>query len=215
MIRNNEKMTAVEIQRWYLVKAKEYAGFNPETVDKEVLEAWEEAVEKIAQDPRLLAKKVDWLIKRELLEAELSRWDANWNDYHRKIITVKGEEEYLSERLKMIELQYHDVRPEYGLYYLLESCGEVERLTNNEEIENAVFYPPEDTRAYFRGHCIRKFREFVESANWDCLVFNCGSEKPLERIRMTDPTKGTKALTGELIQSSRTAADLISKIKRE
>lgn len=215
MMLNGEKMTAVEIQRWYLAKAKEYVGANPNAVDRAALEAWDEAVEKIAENPRLLAKKVDWLIKKELLELELSRWDANWNNYHQKIIRVKGEEEYLSERLKMIELQYHDIRPEYGLYYLLESCGKVDRLTKNEEIENAVFYPPEDTRAYFRGHCIRKFREAVKSANWDCLIFNRGPDRPLERIWMLDPAKGTKVLTGELINSSRTAADLISKIKRE
>lgn len=213
LMRNGEKMTAVEIQRWYLNKAKEYAQANPDAVDKDALEAWEETVEKIAEDPRLLARKVDWMIKKELLEAELARREADWSDYHRKIITIGGEEEYLSERLKMIELQYHDIRPEYGLYYLLESCGEVDRLTKNEEIENAMFYPPEDTRAFFRGHCIRKFREAIVAANWDCLVFNCDPQKPLERIRMIDPAKGTKALTGELINSCRTALDLILKIK--
>ena len=56
-----------------------------------------------------------------------------------------------------IDLQYHDVRRDKGLYYRLEAAGKVERLTTDDEVDRAIMDPPEDTRAYFRGRCISMY----------------------------------------------------------
>ena len=62
--------------------------------------------------------------------------------------------EWTDPKLQAIDLQYHDVRRERGLYYRLDAGGKVERLTTDEEVDIAVMEPPIDTRAYFRGRCI-------------------------------------------------------------
>jgi proteasome accessory factor A len=51
----------------------------------------------------------------------------------------------------MIDLQYHDIRPGKGLYYKLEESEAVEPLVTDDEISKAIYDPPKDTRAYFRG----------------------------------------------------------------
>ncbi len=43
-----------------------------------------------------------------------------------------------------LELQYHDLRPDKGLYYTLERQGRAERIVT----EAAIYQPPHDTRAY-------------------------------------------------------------------
>ena len=58
----------------------------------------------------------------------------------------------------MIDLQYHDIRPGKGLYYKLEESDAVERLVTDDEITKAIYDPPKDTRAYFRGMCLQKLR---------------------------------------------------------
>jgi proteasome accessory factor A len=108
----------------------------------------------------------------------------------------------------MLDLQYHDIRPDRGLYFLLERRGEVERIVSNEEIEAAVTTPPADTRAYFRGECIRRYSGAVFGVNWDSISFNLG-EEPIKRILMNEPLKGTKNHVEQLLNSSPTVSDLV------
>jgi proteasome accessory factor A len=108
----------------------------------------------------------------------------------------------------MLDLQYHDVRPDKGLYYLLERRGEVDRIVENEAIERAIFDPPTDTRAYFRGECIRRYPDSVFGVNWDSISFNVGDE-PIKRILMNEPLKGTKAHVQDLLDASTTVDILV------
>ena len=108
----------------------------------------------------------------------------------------------------MLDLQYHDVRPDKGLYFLLERRGEVDRIVEPEEIERAVTVPPSDTRAYFRGECIRRYPDAVFGVNWDSISFNVG-EEPIKRILMNEPLKGTRAHVEDLLNASPTASVLV------
>ena len=49
------------------------------------------------------------------------------------------------------------------------------------------------------------------AANWDSIVFDIGTD-PLRRVPMMEPLRGTKGLTGDLLASCRSAAELISKL---
>ena len=60
-------------------------------------------------------------------------------------------------RIKLMDLQYHDVRPDRGLFYTLERGDHIERIVEEEEIQRAELTPPPGTRAYFRGRCASKF----------------------------------------------------------
>jgi proteasome accessory factor A len=59
----------------------------------------------------------------------------------------------------MLDLAYHDVTRDRGLYYLLERQGRVERVLDDESIEHAMTHAPPDTRAALRGRFIRAAKE--------------------------------------------------------
>jgi proteasome accessory factor A len=109
----------------------------------------------------------------------------------------------------MLDLQYHDIRREKGLYYVLERRGEVERIVTDADIDLAIDEPPGDTRAYLRGMCLKKFRQQVFSVNWDSLAFNL-DEGDIRRIALDDPLQGTKAQVAKAIEAATSAAELLA-----
>jgi proteasome accessory factor A len=62
-------------------------------------------------------------------------------------------------RVFMLDLQYHDLRLNRGVYYLLERKGLVERVLDDDEIIKAKTEPPPDTRARMRGEFIKLARQ--------------------------------------------------------
>ena len=83
---------------------------------------------------------------------------------------------------------------------------------SDEEIIAAIHTPPEDTRAYFRGECLRRFPSQVFGVNWDSISFGVDGE-PIKRILMAEPLKGTKAHVDDLLESSSGAADLVKNLR--
>jgi Pup amidohydrolase len=72
----------------------------------------------------------------------------------------------------------------------------------------AVESPPEDTRAYFRGECLRRYPAQVAAASWDSVIFDLGRES-LVRVPTLEPLRGTKAHVGKLLDRSPTAESLV------
>jgi len=187
------RLTAVQMQQEFLEAALRY--FSSREIDpitKDVLVRWEQTLGKLAEDPMQLDREVDWVIKRKVIEEYMSRRKVDWGH----------------PQVQMLDLQYHDIRPDRGLYHLLERRGEVDRIVSDEEITRAVEIAPDDTRAYFRGECIRRYPDAVFGVNWDSISFNVG-EDPIKRILMNEPLKGTKAHVKELFDASPTATDLV------
>jgi proteasome accessory factor A len=170
---NGKKMSAVEIQREYLEMALAYAAGNPvDSVTEDVLQKWQQILECLAGDPMDAASRVDWVIKKALIESFLERKGLDWQD----------------SQAQMLDLQYHDSRPDKGLYYMLERQGRVERIVEDHEIIHAIHSPPETTRAYFRGECLRRYPDEVFGVNWDSISFGLGDE-PIKRVMMAEPLK--------------------------
>ncbi len=187
------RLTAVQVQQEYLEMAQRYfASRDIDPLTKDVMVRWEKVLEKLADDPLQLDREVDWVIKHKIMRSYQNRHGVDWQH----------------PQIAMLDLQYHDVRPEKGLYHLLERRGEVDRIIDNEEIERAVFDPPTDTRAYFRGECIRRYPDAVFGVNWDSISFNVGDE-PIKRILMNEPLKGTKAHVKDLLEASTSAETLV------
>jgi proteasome accessory factor A len=82
----------------------------------------------------------------------------------------------------------------------------------DEEIAAAIHTPPADTRAYFRGECLKRYGSAVFGVNWDSISFGVDGE-PIKRILMAEPLKGTKAHVEELLENSPTAADLVKNLR--
>ncbi|MDE0910610.1 MAG: depupylase/deamidase Dop [Myxococcota bacterium] len=193
---NGKKMTAVQLQAEYLEAALRYAATRDiDPIVQDVIEKWQYVIEKLAGDPMDLHREIDWISKKKLIETFMDRKELDWRDH----------------QVGMLDLQYHDTRPEKGLYFMLERQGRVERIVTDEEIAAAVYNPPKDTRAYFRGECLRRYPAEVFGVNWDSISFGV-EDQPVKRIMMSEPLKGTAAHVEDLLDSSSTAADLVSKL---
>jgi proteasome accessory factor A len=196
-LESGKHLTAVQIQREYLEMAHQYLASRAcEAWEKDVLEKWTFVLECLGRDPMELDRKIDWVIKKSLVEGFMERKSLDWD----------------AAQVQMLDLQYHDLRPDKGLYYMLERQGRVERIVRDEEIAAAVTRPPEDTRAYFRGECLRRYGAAVFGVNWDSISFSVDDE-PIKRIMMIEPLKGSKAHVQELLDNSPTAADLVENLR--
>lgn len=194
---NGKSATALEIQLELLATAKKWAessdisSVGEESVEL-ILQHWAEVLDLLQSDQEKLVGKLDWVTKRYLLDAYSDRHGCNPGD----------------PRLSALDLQYHDLRPGKSL---ARKAG-LETLFTEEQVRAAVTQAPEDTRAYFRGEVVSKFRDSIVAANWDSVVLDTGSNS-LQRIPMIEPTRGTKELIGELLDSCDTAQDLIARLK--
>ncbi len=194
---DGRKLTAVEMQGEFLELAQKYFLKHEATAEqRDLVKKWEYVLSKLAKEPRDLHREIDWVIKLSLIESYMDRKDLDWD----------------ASQVQMLDLQYHDLRPEKGLYNLLERQGKVERIVTDEEIQTAIINPPEDTRAYFRGECLRKYGSQVFGVNWDSISFGIG-EEPIKRVLMAEPLKGSKQHVEDLLKSSPTAADLVANLR--
>ncbi|MCH7709838.1 MAG: proteasome accessory factor PafA2 [Myxococcales bacterium] len=192
-LENGKKITAVQLQAEYLEMALSYvASHSVEPFVADVIDKWEHVIGCLERDPMELDRQIDWVMKKSLIETFMERKSVDWN----------------SPQVQMLDLQYHDLRPDKGLYYLLERQGRAERVVTDVEINAATVKPPEDTRAYFRGECLRRYGSAVFGVNWDSISFSIG-EQSIKRIMMEEPLKGSKVHVDELLNNSPTAADLV------
>jgi len=193
---DGRRLSAIELQTEYLDRARKFVddrlgdSADEQTVD--VLDRWESTLTRLEQDPMLLADELDWVAKLRLLNGYRERDGLDWD----------------SPRLQLVDLQYADVRPEKGLYNRLVARGAMKTLISAADAESAMDSPPLDTRAYFRGECLRRYGASVAAASWDSVIFDVGRES-LVRVPMLEPERGSFAHVGELLDRSPTAADLI------
>lgn len=188
--------TAIAVQHAYLKAAQDfYACHELSQVTKDVLVRWEDVLDRLERDPRSLVRELDWVAKRYLIESYMERKSCGWDD----------------SRVRLMDLQYHDVRPDRGLYYTLERSHMIERVVLDHEIARAEFTPPVGTRAYFRGQCVKKYPSAVYGASWTSVLFDIGQNK-IKRIPLMEPLRGTESLTGELLAQAETAAALLAKL---
>ena len=196
-LRDGRRMTALEVQQAYLEMAQRHVDRRSEDDGQaaDVLRRWAEALEDLAVDPMRCADRLDWPAKLRLLEGYRSRDGLAWGD----------------SRLHLVDLQYSDVRPEKGLYHRLVSRGSMQRLLSDDEVTHAMVHPPSDTRAFFRGECLRRYPAQVAAASWDSVVFDLGREN-LVRIPTMEPLRGTRDHVGALFESTSSAQELVDTI---
>jgi len=189
-------ITALDLQGEYHDRAAKFVadrlGDDVDDQTRDVLERWESVLSRLASDPMQLATELDWVAKLRLLEGYRDRDGLDWD----------------SPRLQLVDLQYADVRPEKGLYHRLVQRGAMKTLVEPDQAVAAMNTPPDDTRAFFRGECLRRYGTSVAAASWDSVIFDIGRES-LVRVPMLEPLRGTRAHVGELLDRSPTAAALI------
>ena len=196
LLRNGQRSTALEIQWGLLERAKKYERTHGleavgEAEGHEVLALWEGILAGLEHNPDSVAHQVDWIAKRRIVEAYAHRHDVAPGD----------------ARLKALDLQYHDLRPDRCL---ARRVG-LDVLVDDADVRDAMVHPPLTTRAYFRGRCLAKWPGEIVAANWDSMVFDIGRE-PLRRVPMMEPLRGTAESVARLIDESDTPAELLARL---
>ncbi len=197
-LKDGRRATPIELQWHYLEQAQRYAKDREAPAwAGDVLATWERVLGALEEDPMRLDGVVDWVTKYRLMQRYVERDGVAWDD----------------AKLKLVDVQYHDVRQDRGLYNRMAAAGRVERLVTEDEIRAAVAHPPRDTRAYFRGRCLEKFRDSVAAAGWDSIIFDVGRDT-LQRVPMMDPGRGGADQTEELLDRVTSAAELLDALQR-
>jgi proteasome accessory factor A len=160
-----------------------------------VLQEWESVLTRLGDDPMQLAGELDWVAKLRLLEGFRDRDGLDWS----------------APRLHAVDLQYADIRPDKGLYHRLVSRGSMRTLIDPDDIAAAVGSPPSDTRAYFRGECLRRYPDAVAAASWDSVIFDVGQQS-LVRVPTLEPLRGSKAHVQDLLDRCPTAKELVAEL---
>lgn len=194
LLESGKTLTALELQEILCERAERYATqFGLESVGHEdgklILRRWREVIEGLKEDPLSQSHIVDWVAKKRIIDGMSERHNLRNND----------------PRLKAIDLQYHDMRREKCLALR----ANLETMVNDADVLRAIDTPPDTTRAYFRGMCLKKWPSDVVAANWDSIVFDIGKE-PLRRVPMMEPLRGTKAMTEHLFEQCQSPVELVA-----
>ena len=189
--------TALQMQQAFLDKAWEYCdsrwGSIYDDQTKDVLTKWGAHLDALASNRDSVSDTVDWVAKLRLLDGYVRRDGLTWDD----------------ARLALVDLQYSDIRPDRGLAAKLEQRGRLVRMFDDAALERAQEHPPTDTRAYFRGECMRRYPDAVAAASWDSVVFDLPDRDTLLRVPTLEPTRGTVDHVGHILDSAPDATALI------
>jgi proteasome accessory factor A len=185
-LRNGREWTALDIQREYLNAAESYfSSRTPDLATKDVLAKWALALDRLEEEPCQLRREIDWVAKWSLITDYMSERGCTLDD----------------PRIWMIDLQYHDIKRNRGLYYLLERRDRMERMLLEETVLQSMKVPPQNTRAKIRGDFIKFAREHNKtySVDW-CSIKLGGFEDRI--IYCLDPFKASDKRVERLMASS-------------
>jgi proteasome accessory factor A len=135
----------------------------------------------------LTRDRVDWAAKKFLLNALQDEERLSWSD----------------PWLQSIDLEYHNVDLERGLYYELVRQGSARRVVAEGDIKTSIFNPPETTRAFFRGRTVARFNDEISSIQWDEIVFTNGAQS----CRVALPEAAMNARLDALNHAARNGKD--------
>ncbi|MDW3218405.1 MAG: Pup--protein ligase [Acidimicrobiales bacterium] len=182
---NGREVSALDIQSEYLTRALRFAEHHELSEQEQLaLEMWEYCLTNLANDPMKLDREIDWVIKYKLIESYRERHGIELND----------------AKVALVDLQYHDVNRDRGLFYRMQKRGMVERMVTDEEISHAVEHPPETTRARLRGEFIRRAKEQKRdyTVDWVHLKLNDQAQRT---VLCKDPFKAHDERVEKLIAS--------------
>ena len=182
---NGREVSALDIQSEYLNRALRFAEHHDlSPLEEKALTMWEHCLTTIENDPLKLDREVDWVIKHKLVESYRERHDLELSD----------------PKVALVDLQYHDVNRERGLFYRMQKRGMVERTATDEEISHAVENPPQTTRARLRGEFIRRAKEQKRdyTVDWVHLKLNDQAQRT---VLCKDPFKAHDERVEKLIAS--------------
>ncbi len=182
---NGREVSALEIQTEFVERALKYRDLKglPEQEDR-ALDMWANTIDALWRDPDELSMQVDWIAKRRLIEEYRDRRGLDLDD----------------PKIAMIDLLYHDIDPQRGLFYRLQRAEQAERIVTDRAIREAAVIPPQTTRARLRGAFVKRAKEQRRdyTVDWVHLKLNDQAQRTLT---LKNPFKSHDERVEKLISS--------------
>jgi proteasome accessory factor A len=184
---NGRTTTAIDIQEEYLGRVTDFLATHPDSspVTARVLELWERGLRAVRSgDLSLVARELDWVIKRDLIDRYRARHGLSLGDV----------------RVARLDLAYHDISRTEGLFNLLAARGLVDRVVTDLEVFEATAVPPQTTRAKLRGDFVRRAQETRRdyTVDWVHLKLNDQAQRT---VLCKDPFRSVDERVERLIES--------------
>jgi proteasome accessory factor A len=182
---NGRELSALEIQSEYLNRALRYREVKGlSDLEDQALDMWEHCLTMLEHDPMKLGRECDWVIKHGLVESYRAKHNLPLSH----------------PRVALLDLQYHDVNRERGVFYKIQDRGMVDRVCSDEAIDQAIEQPPQTTRARLRGEFIRRAKERKRdyTVDWVHLKLNDQAQRT---VLCKDPFRAHDDRVEKLIAS--------------
>lgn len=166
-LKNGGVSTALSIQRAYFsALERTYDDLDPRMMD-----TWDRGLRALETGNfSLVNRELDWAIKHELFTTVADRRGLALN----------------APEIQRLELAYHDIDPDRGVFYALERRGLATSVLSDERIEAARRVGPATTRAYLRSRVLTLAREkgIDVAVDWTTVRPNTPGALP---ITLLDP----------------------------
>lgn len=186
---NGRELSALQIQSEYLERAQTFADREglEDPIHKQVLDLWERTIRAVdTGNLSLVDTEIDWVIKHKLITGYMAKHDLPMEH----------------ARIAQLDLAYHDVNRERGVFYLLQKHGRAARITTDPEVFEAKTVPPQTTRAKLRGDFIKAAQEHRRdfTVDWVHLKLNDQAQRT---VLCKDPFAAVDARVDRLIEGMR------------
>jgi proteasome accessory factor A len=194
-------MTAVEIQYALANLAGEFVasgaaeGIVPHA--DQIVSLWLDTLDLLKRaETDALAKRCDAWLKYLLLDRQQGRRNLCWT----------------SAEMRVADSLFASLDPEVSLFFQAADSGFVERMPDEETLQRCACEPPDDTRAYFRAHVLRRHGAAVSSMDWARITFRLPTARhwsSFADLPMTDPRRFNRSDTEALLEDCATLEELV------
>jgi len=191
---DGRKISAIDVQRLYLEAAERENSGEPETLW--LLREWETVLNDLEREVASTRDRIDWAAKKSLLASFREEEKLSWTD----------------PWLQALDLEYHNIQPDQGLFFDLLRQGSMRSIVAEQEIKDAIFAPPETTRAWFRGRAVARFNHAIRSIQWDEIAFTDGKKSRVVKLPEPAGDAQLEALN-ELVRADGDFEDFFRQLK--
>jgi proteasome accessory factor A len=194
-------LTALEIQHSLACLAGEFVatggadGIVPDAA--RIVALWLDTLELLKRhEVEALAKRCDAWLKFLLLDRERGRRGLSWS----------------SDRLRVADSLFASLDPDLSLFFRLADNGFVEHMPDTAALERFAWEPPDDTRAYFRAHVLRRYGDSVSSMDWSRITFRVPGARhwwSFADLPLRDPRRFNRDETEALFEECSTLEELV------
>jgi proteasome accessory factor A len=186
---NGRELSALQIQSEYLERAQSFADREglEDPIHKQVLDLWERTLHAVdSGNLSLVDTEIDWVIKHKLITGYMAKHGLPLEH----------------PRVAQLDLAYHDINRQRGVFYVLQKHGRVARVCSDPEVFEAKSVPPQTTRAKLRGDFIKAAQEHRRdfTVDWVHLKLNDQAQRT---VLCKDPFAAVDARVERLIEGMR------------